>query len=78
MALNSLVHHTEDSASKGKCKGVTALSSQVPKSPWCRERSKIHAGLWWLMSVILAIQEAEIRRIAVPSQPAQIAHETLS
>jgi hypothetical protein len=30
------------------------------------------------MSVILATQEAEIRRIAVQSQPRKIAHETLS
>jgi hypothetical protein len=30
------------------------------------------------MSVILATQEAEIRRIAVRSQPRQIVHETLS
>jgi hypothetical protein len=30
------------------------------------------AGRSWLMPVILAIQEAEIRRIAVQSQPGQI------
>jgi hypothetical protein len=30
------------------------------------------------MPVILAVQEAEIRRIAVWSQPGQIVHETLS
>jgi hypothetical protein len=29
------------------------------------------------MLVILAIQEAEIRKIAVPSQPRQIVQETL-
>jgi hypothetical protein len=27
------------------------------------------AGCWWLMPVILAIQEAEIRRIVVQSHP---------
>jgi hypothetical protein len=32
----------------------------------------------WLMLAILATQEAEIRRIAVQSQPRQIVHETLS
>jgi hypothetical protein len=33
---------------------------------------------WWLTSVILATQEAEIRRIEVQSQPRQIVCETLS
>jgi hypothetical protein len=36
------------------------------------------AGCWWLTLVILAIQEAEIRRIMVQSQPGQIVHKTLS
>jgi hypothetical protein len=35
------------------------------------------ARCWWLTSAILAIQEAEISRIMVPSQPGQILHETL-
>jgi hypothetical protein len=30
------------------------------------------AECWWLTSVILATQEAEIRRITVQSQPGQI------
>jgi hypothetical protein len=34
------------------------------------------AKCWWHMCVILATQEAEIRRITVQSQP--IVHETLS
>jgi hypothetical protein len=33
---------------------------------------------WWLTPVILATQEAEIRRIAVWSQPRQIVCETMS
>jgi hypothetical protein len=37
-----------------------------------------NAGHWWLMSVIPATQETEIRRITVRSQPGQIVHETLS
>jgi hypothetical protein len=32
----------------------------------------------WLMSVVLATQEAEIRRIMVQSQPRQMVPETLS
>jgi hypothetical protein len=33
---------------------------------------------WWLTPIILATQEAEIRRIAVRTQPGQIVHEPLS
>jgi hypothetical protein len=47
-----------------------------------RGKSKPHhkrpSGCWWLTPVILATQEAEIRRIMVRSQPRQIVHETLS
>jgi hypothetical protein len=32
---------------------------------------------WWLIPITLAIQEAEIRRITVWSQPKQIVFETL-
>jgi hypothetical protein len=35
-------------------------------------------GRWWLTLVILATQEAEIRRIAIRSQQGEIVHETLS
>jgi hypothetical protein len=36
------------------------------------------ASCQWLIPVILATQEAEIRRTAVQSQARQIVHETLS
>jgi hypothetical protein len=35
------------------------------------------AGCQWLIAVTLATQQADIRRIAVQSQPGQIVHETL-
>jgi hypothetical protein len=38
---------------------------------------QILSGCWWLTLVILATQEAKIKRIAVRSQPGQIIHETL-
>jgi hypothetical protein len=38
----------------------------------------MRARHWRFMAVILAIQEAEIRRTVVQSQPGQIVHETLS
>jgi hypothetical protein len=40
-------------------------------------KSSLRAGLWWFTPVILATQEAEIKRIAVQSQPRQIVRETL-
>jgi hypothetical protein len=38
----------------------------------------LQAGRWWLMLVILATQEAEIRGIVIRSQPGEIVRETLS
>jgi hypothetical protein len=41
-----------------------------------QKQSQGLAGCWWLSRVILATQEADIRRIAVGSQPGQIVRET--
>jgi hypothetical protein len=41
------------------------------------QQNFIYAGHWWLTPIILASQEAEIRRIVVQSQPGQIACNTL-
>jgi hypothetical protein len=41
-------------------------------------KEMLQAGHLWLISIILATWEAEIRSIAVQSQPRQIVHETLS
>jgi hypothetical protein len=50
--------------------------SQESGSGKCKPPER--AGLWWLTPVILARQEAEIRRIMVWSQPGKIVHKTLS
>jgi hypothetical protein len=41
-------------------------------------KKDVRAGCWWLTPVILAAQEADIRRIEVRSQPGQVVLETLS
>jgi hypothetical protein len=43
-----------------------------------RDKNKNLARHQWLMPVILATQEAEIRRIAIQSQPGQIVQRTRS
>jgi hypothetical protein len=47
-------------------------------SPLFFKRNYVTTRCQWLKPVILATQEAEIRRIMVQSQPRQRVHETLS
>jgi hypothetical protein len=42
-----------------------------------KKKKKAMAGCRWLVPVILATWEAEIRRIAAEGQPRQILHKTL-
>jgi hypothetical protein len=41
-------------------------------------KRRFFAGCQWPTPIILATQEAEMRRIAVQSQPGQIVYETIS
>jgi hypothetical protein len=44
----------------------------------CKTQEAEAARHWWLTPIILATQEAEVRRIMVGSQPGQMVHKTLS
>jgi hypothetical protein len=50
----------------------------IPSTAKRKKKKTKHARHPWLMFIILATQEAEIRRITVRSQPGQIVHKTLS
>jgi hypothetical protein len=55
-------------------KNVCSLFAQKERDPERHNRNPLH----WLTLIILAIQEAKIKRIAVGSQPGKIVPETLS
>jgi hypothetical protein len=42
------------------------------------KKNSQRTGHWWLTPIILAIQEAKIRKIMVQRQPGQIVREILS
>jgi hypothetical protein len=54
------------------------MLSYHPHGVHYRKIRKREAGYQRFTPIILATQEAEIRRIMVRSQPGQIVHETLS
>jgi hypothetical protein len=43
-----------------------------------KERIHFYAGRWWLLPIILATQEAEIRRMQFEASPGKIVCKTLS
>jgi hypothetical protein len=56
---------------------VNGLAEEIGKRNSGGRKPK-EAGCWWLTPVIVATQEAEIRKIMVRSQPRQIVSKTLS
>jgi hypothetical protein len=48
------------------------LPGAIPPALFCGEFYETGFGCWWFMPVILATQEAEIRRITIQSQSGQI------
>jgi hypothetical protein len=60
---------------KEQSRNIVILISKYALGSWA---PVAHAWHWWLTPIILATQEAGIRRITVWSQPGKIVHKTLS
>jgi hypothetical protein len=61
-----------------KCHNETLCVEILNKSVFFFSQKNQRGGCPWLTPVVLSTQEAEIRRIAVRSQPGQIVRKTLS
>jgi hypothetical protein len=57
--------------------GILGSDKPFPNGKLLHDKNHLPARRQWLTPVILATQEAEIRRIVVQSQPGQIVCETL-
>jgi hypothetical protein len=57
------------------CTAKRERTSQTGTVSKVKRKMTFLAGHWWLTPVILATQEAGIRKITVPSQPEQIVLE---
>jgi hypothetical protein len=55
-------------------KAIINIYVHNTRTPKYRKQAQVQ----WLIPVILATQEPEIRRISVPGKPKQIVHKTLS
>jgi hypothetical protein len=53
-------------------------SSKKKKKKKTHLKSKLKVGCWWLVPIILATWETEVRRMEVQDQARQIVHETSS
>jgi hypothetical protein len=62
------MYHNKENQRVTGCRGQEKVASKLLKGDWHQ----------WLVPIILATQEEEIRKMEVGSQPGQIVHETLS
>jgi hypothetical protein len=58
--------------------GLMFRNNKEQTDTWMNLKNILGARYRWLSPIILATQEAEIRRIAIRSQPEQIVRKTLS
>jgi hypothetical protein len=71
-------HSCNPSYSGGRGRRISSVKTVWVKSMRTMSKTKYKARSWWVTPVILATQEAEIRRTSVQSQPRQMVPEILS